>query len=127
VGGNTITVTAADAASKTVQTVNVTRTASPVTPGLPSDRTPPAISISSPGSTVFNTTAAVIDIKGTASDNVGVAKVTWQSSAGTGNASGTSTWIAGSIPLLIGSNNIVVRAYDAAGNMAWRSLLVMRY
>jgi hypothetical protein len=93
---------------------------------VPTDRTPPTISIASPGGNLVTTIAATIDIKGSASDNLGVSKVSWQSNAGSGNATGTTSWTANSIPLLVGNNNIIVRAYDAAGNMSWRSLLVIR-
>ena len=125
-GANTITVTAADASHKAVQSVSITRTASTSGTGAPADRTAPSISISWPSGSVFNTTAATIDVKGTASDNVGVSKVTWQASAGSGTATGTTSWTAASIPLFVGDNTVVVRAYDAAGNMSWRSVLVIR-
>jgi hypothetical protein len=130
-GSNTITVTAADSSRKAVATVSVTRTAPPPGSG-PSgtgpapDHTPPSISITSPAGNLVTTTAGTIDVKGTASDNVGVTKVTWQSTAASGTATGTNNWTAGSIPLLVGDNTIVVRAYDAAGNMTWRSLLAIR-
>ena len=42
-----------------------------------------------------------------------------------GVAAGTASWSA-SIPLLVGTNVITVRAYDAAGNSAWRALTVVR-
>ena len=64
--------------------------------------------------------------KGLASDNVGVDRVTWTSNVnGTAAATGTSEWTA-TVPLAIGFNTVVVRAYDAAGNSAWRSLVVSR-
>jgi hypothetical protein len=124
-GNNTITVTAADSSHKAVQTISVTRTSPPVATPTP-DRTPPTLTISSPVGTAITTTARTIDVKGTAADNVGVVKVTWQSSAGSGTAAGTTAWTAGSVPLLIGDNIIIVRAYDAAGNSAWKSLLLIR-
>jgi hypothetical protein len=53
--------------------------------------------------------------------------VTWLNSTGSlGDAKGTSSWVAAAIPLLRGNNSITVRVYDAAGNMAWRSLMVVR-
>jgi hypothetical protein len=30
------------------------------------------------------------------------------------------------VPLLVGSNVITVRAYDAAGNSSWRAITVVR-
>jgi hypothetical protein len=64
---------------------------------------------------------------GTASDNVGVVKVTWTDSIGnTGNATGTTTWQTAGIPMRVGTNTITIRAYDAAGNYGWRSVTVTR-
>jgi len=31
------------------------------------------------------------------------------------------------VPLLTGSNAVTIRAFDAIGNSAWRSLVVVRY
>jgi hypothetical protein len=64
---------------------------------------------------------------GTASDNVGVVKVTWTDSIGdTGNATGTTSWQTAAIPMFVGTNTITIRAYDAAGNCGWRSVTVTR-
>ena len=64
---------------------------------------------------------------GTASDNVGVVKVTWTDSLGdTGTATGTTAWQTAPIPMLVGTNTITIRAYDAVGNSAWRSVTVTR-
>jgi hypothetical protein len=30
------------------------------------------------------------------------------------------------VPLLVGTNTVIVRAYDAAGNSSWRSITVIR-
>jgi hypothetical protein len=125
VGSNTITVTAADSTHHAVQTLTVTRSAAPA-PAPPTDHTPPTISVSSPIGTTVTTTASTIDVKGIASDNVGVTKVTWQCGAVSGTASGTTAWTASAIPLLVGDNTIIVRAWDAAANSAWRSVLVIR-
>jgi hypothetical protein len=101
----------------------------PTTPTQPpagGDTTPPALRIVSPGSTIVSTSAASLAIAGTAADNVGVAMVKWSTSTGTsGTASGTANWSA-KIPLLVGTNVATVRAYDAAGNSAWRSITVVR-
>jgi hypothetical protein len=57
----------------------------------------------------------------------GVTKITWQTLAGSsGTAAGTGTWIASGIPLLQGTNTIVVHAYDATGANAWAALVVVR-
>lgn len=100
-----------------------TPTPAPPTPG---DTTPPSLQIKSPGFTITSTTAATIAISGTASDNVAVTAVRWtNSTGGAGVAAGTASWSA-NIPLLVGTNAITVRAYDAAGNSAWRALTVVR-
>ena len=146
-GANNITITAFDAASHTAsQTITVTRQAQP-TPALPSaptspstpstpsgpqpgstgDTTPPTLRITNPASTIMSTTASSITFQGQASDNVGVTSVTWSTAAGaSGTAAGTLTWTAPNIPLLMGSNMVTVRAYDAAGNSAWRAVTVVR-
>jgi len=90
------------------------------------DKTPPTLKVVSPGSTMVSTSAAAIAVSGTASDNVGVAGVTWSTSTGaSGNASGTANWSL-QAPLLVGTNVVTVRAYDAAGNSTWRTITVVR-
>src|ERR1035437_7388035 len=92
----------------------------------PRDTTPPSLRIKSPGFTITATTASRIAIDGTASDNVAVTAVKWTTSTGeAGVAAGTASWSA-NIPLLVGTNVITVRAYDASGNSAWRALTVVR-
>ncbi|HTB13330.1 MAG TPA: matrixin family metalloprotease [Bryobacteraceae bacterium] len=128
-GVNTITVTATAGSSHVSQVVTVTRQAAAVTPpttGGGSDTTPPTLTIASPGATSISTSAATIAFSGTASDNVGVTSVAWSTNLGqSGTASGTTNWSA-SIPLLVGSNVVTIRAYDAAGNSGWRSVVVTR-
>jgi hypothetical protein len=52
--------------------------------------------------------------------------VTWSTSNGSsGVASGTTRWSA-TVPLLIGNTTVTIRAFDAAGNSAWRSLTAVR-
>ncbi|MCL6507470.1 MAG: hypothetical protein K6T59_10615, partial [Bryobacteraceae bacterium] len=81
-----------------------------------------------PSSTNVLTAATTIAVRGAASDNVGVTRVIWSTSAGhSGTASGTERWDTGPIPLLVGTNRIIVRAFDAAGNSSWRSLTVTRW
>ena len=103
-----------------------TPTPAPAPAPAPGDTTPPSLQIRAPGFTVTSTSASSIAISGTASDNVAVTAVKWTSStSGSGVAAGTATWLA-NIPLLVGTNVITVRAYDAAGNSAWRALTVVR-
>ena len=98
------------------------------TPKNPSggDVTPPTLRVVSPSSTIVSTAGAAIPISGTATDNVGVTAVTWTTSTGaSGNASGTASWSV-QAPLLVGTNVVTVRAYDAAGNSSWRTITVVR-
>jgi hypothetical protein len=106
--------------------VPTTPAPTPVPKPTSGDTTPPSLSILSPGLTMVATSSASIAVRGTASDNVGVAAVKWTTSTGySGTAAGTSTWSA-SVPLLVGNNAITVRAYDAAGNSSWRAITVVR-
>ena len=98
----------------------------PNPPAAQPDKIAPSLSITSPQLTSIQTTAGFITIKGIASDNAGVDRVSWSSNVnGTGTAAGTKEWAA-TIPLAIGFNTITVRAYDAAGNSAWRSIVASR-
>jgi len=118
-GQNILTVKVTDAGGKAAS--------ASLTVQYGADSVPPSVTITSPASTIVSTNASAIALRGAASDNVGVTGVKWSSSAGdSGCASGTGTWVASSIPLLVGSNTIVVKVYDAAGNSAWRSLTVVR-
>jgi len=95
------------------------------TPG--SDTTPPSLAIVSPAGTIVSAYTSSIVVSGTAGDNVGVTQVDWNSSnGGSGKASGTTSWTA-TVPLLVGDNVITVKAYDAAGNSAWRAITVVRH
>ncbi len=103
-----------------------TPTQPPATPGTTADTTPPSLRITSPGSTIVSTSAAWLTVTGTSADNSGVASVQWTTSTGgSGTASGTTNWSA-QVPLLTGDNVVIVRAYDAAGNSAWRAITVVR-
>lgn len=128
-GANTITVVASAGSSRVSQTVTITRQASssPTSnPGTGTDTTPPTLTITSPGATSVSTTAAVMTFSGVASDNTGVTQVTWATNTGaSGVAGGTSAWSC-AIPLLVGSNVVTIKAFDAAGNSSWRSVVVTR-
>ena len=127
IGTNSITVTATDDTTSVSTTLTITRTLVPPPPPPPNDTTAPALSISSPGSTTISTTSASLALSGKASDNVGVTSVTWSTNTGkSGTATGTNQWSTEAIPLLVGSNTITIRAYDAAGNTSWRSVVVKR-
>lgn len=147
-GSNTVAITATDGISHVSRSVLVTRqspatynppnTAPPNTnPQNPSNTnpqstnpqntTPPTLTILSPSSTTVSTSVASIAFSGTASDAGGVKAVTWSTNTGaSGLAAGTTQWTA-SIPLLTGYNTVTIRATDAAGNVAWRSVMVSRF
>jgi hypothetical protein len=130
VGSNTIVVTASAGGSQVSKSVIVMRqTVSTTGPGTGggTDTTPPSLTIISPASATMTTTAASVIISGTASDNVGVALVSWATNFGqAGVASGTTAWSA-AIPLIVGNNSVTVRAADAAGNAGWRSVVITRH
>ena len=101
----------------------------PTTPQTPrsSDTVAPSLLITSPASTSLLTYATSIVLRGTASDNVGVVAVTWSDSTGaSGPAQGAANWATGELPLREGTNTLTVRARDAAGNVAWRSVVITR-
>jgi PA14 domain/Putative Ig domain/Glucodextranase, domain B len=121
-GTNKIIVTARDAAGNDASdmiTVATTGSGGSGGSGGGTDTTPPSIKITGPTSTgSYTTTASTMTLSGTASDDFGVAQVTWSSDRGNGGtATGTSNW-SGSVPLAAGTNNIIVTARDAAGNDA---------
>jgi hypothetical protein len=145
VGANVIGITATDSAGHTAsQMASVVRqqppaptpapppapspnppSPTPPQPGSPKDTTPPSLMITYPAASVVSTAASTITFRGMATDNVGVTSVTWSNSTGNaGTATGTLTWTA-SIPLSSGTNTIVFKAFDAAGNFAWRSATVV--
>jgi hypothetical protein len=101
-------------------------TPAPTPPPPAADTQPPALSILSPGATTVSTIQSSIAVRGVASDNVQVARVTYSSSSGeSGVAGGTTNWSA-QIPLVRGHNMITIRAFDTAGNSSWRTITVLR-
>lgn len=104
-----------------------TQPAQPTPPsGGGGDTTPPSLQVLSPSLTIVATSAPSIAVSGTASDSGRVASVTWSTSNGdAGAAAGTAQWSA-TVPLLVGNNTVTIRAFDTAGNSAWRALTVVR-
>lgn len=87
------------------------------------DTAPPSISLSALNATTSH--ANVIWLTGTASDDFGVASVTWTNAqGGSGACTGTVSWSSGWIPLSIGDNSITFTATDAAGHTATASTIV---
>ncbi len=92
-------------------------------PNPPPGGAAPALTITNPATTIVATTSATLAISGTAT----AAVVQWSTSNGdAGTANGTAAWSA-VVPLLVGDTVVTVRAYDAAGNSAWRALTVVRH
>ncbi len=92
-----------------------------------SDNESPVISILNPPFG-FETSQDTVTIEGIASDNIGVINVVWESNSGAnGVAQGTTSWSIGNINLVEGINTIIVRAYDAAGNVGESSVEINRF
>ncbi len=117
-GDNIITVTAYDAAGNSG---NASLTVTFV------DTTPPTISFADPTSgSPYTTNSSQVDIDGTASDNIGVASVTWSNDrGGSGVCAGTTSWAKTHIPLALGQNDITVTALDPAGNTSAATITVI--
>lgn len=97
-------------------------------PPASSDTSVPRVSILAPSATgSYTAPGATVALTGTASDNVGVARVSWRNAAtgASGNASGTGNWSIASVALATGTNTITVSAHDAAANTASATLAVL--
>src|SRR6185436_3859628 len=82
------------------------------------DTSKPAVKVYTPTTASSLTTAtSSVTVAGTATDNVGVTRVTWATDRGvTGAAFGTGGWSTPAISLPTGTTVITVTAHDAAGN-----------
>jgi hypothetical protein len=121
-GANTLTVTAFDSAQKTVSTTAVVMRSQASSPSAPI-----AVKITSPSLAVVTASGSTISLAGTASGGAGITEVTWQSSGGaSGTATGVGPWAVPNLPLLVGTNTIIVRAFDGSGASAWASVVVVR-
>ena len=109
VGTYPVTVTASDGTQTASRTFTWT-----VTP----ETVAPVVTITSPTTAAtFSTSSASVTLAGTASDNVGVSRVTWTNDrGGSGTATGTTTWSVSGVVLQPGINVLSVTASDAAGN-----------
>jgi hypothetical protein len=90
------------------------------------DIMPPTVVITTPTSNAtYSTSSSPISIGGTASDNVGVAQITWSNDrGGSGTATGTTNWSASGIVLQSGVNAITVVSRDAANNASTDTLTI---
>jgi hypothetical protein len=119
-GANTIIVKAVDTAGLVAtDTVVVTRI---------SGNGPPTVAIAEPTSgDLFTTTNETVALAGTASDDTGIADVTWTSSrGGGGTALGTTSWSVASVTLLVGTNVLTVTAQDTGSATGSDSITVVR-
>ncbi|MBU0992199.1 MAG: fibronectin type III domain-containing protein, partial [Proteobacteria bacterium] len=118
-GSNPIIITAYDATGNTGSvTLNVTRNILTTLIDT-TDTAKPVITLSSPTTgTSYTANQASINLSGTATDNIGISKVTWSNSSSgqSGTATGTDNWSVGNVSLVSGSNPIIITAYDATGN-----------
>lgn len=96
-----------------------------------SDITPPEIFITAPTfSPTFTNTTGVLNLSGSADDNLGlvqgtVANVAWgNNQGGSGMATGTTNWSATNITLIPGINILTVTATDTSGNSSNTALTV---
>lgn len=128
-GTTTITVTAYATNGQTAtESLQVSYAAAPPSTPTGPDTTAPALAILKPVMTTVSVTGNSIAFSGTASDNVGVTSITWSTSNGdSGIATGTKNWSVPAIPLLVGINTVTIRAFDAAGNSSWRSVMVTSF
>ncbi|MEJ0084588.1 MAG: DUF4082 domain-containing protein [Pseudomonadota bacterium] len=96
------------------------------TSGGATDTTAPVVAIATPVDTpTYASTATPLSIGGTASDNLGVAQVSWSNDrGGSGVAVGTTAWTVSGIALQTGANVITVTARDAANNTSTDTLTV---
>jgi hypothetical protein len=101
-------------------------------PGTPPPARNPELSITTPDIGITATGAATFGIAGTASDPDGIASVAWTARAGThaeatGDATIADSLWAATVPLLAGSNCILVTATTTAGATAWAAVTIVRH
>ncbi len=91
-----------------------------------SDLESPTVRVTTPATTTVNTNLGLINMAGTAADNLRVASVSWRSNRGlSGTASGTTNWTIAGLPILTGRNEITVTASDGAGNVSGSKALIV--
>ena len=117
IGVNVITVSAKDTAGHVgTDVITVTR----------ADGSAPSIAITAPAANTV-TSAATVNLSGTARDDFSVAEVTWTNDrGGSGSATGTTSWSIANAALQSGANVFTVVARDAAGNRTSASVTVTR-
>jgi hypothetical protein len=121
-----------DSASQAVRLERTSQAASPPAPPT-EDKEAPRMTVQTPIGTFIFTSASRMTFRGTATDNVGVTRVTWRNAAGaqSGDAAlqqgnGQVQW-SFDVNLQTGFNAIEIRALDAAGNASAYTATVRRY
>ena len=94
--------------------------------GIAPDAIAPSLTITQPTTAAtFSTATPSLTLAGTASDNAGIALVTWTNNrGGGGTATGTSSWTANVTGLQIGQNVLTVTARDTANLTTSKTLTV---
>ena len=89
--------------------------------------TAPVVTIASPVSSgTYTSLTSTVTLTGSATDDKGISQVKWSNSlGGGGTATGTATWSTGAIPLMGGTNNISITAYDTASKTATGAIQVV--
>ncbi|WP_051620491.1 S-layer homology domain-containing protein [Paenibacillus sp. UNC451MF] len=100
-------------------------------PNAGRDVTPPTFAITSPALSVGEATYATFSqtqtIKGTAADDVMVARIDYSVDGGTlGTAAGTTVWSIADLPLHAGENKVTVTAVDLSDNKASTTITIIR-
>ena len=88
----------------------------------------PAVTITAPiSSSSMDTADETVSLAGTASSDMGIYKVSWNSDRGLeGIAEGTAAWRVEGVGLELGDNTITVTAEDTAGSTNSRSIKIRR-
>lgn len=104
----------------------------PVTIGASDTQSPNLLIISptavaSGANATYTTSAAMVTLTGTATDNISVHSVIWSNARGdTGCANGTTTWSIPNVALVTGENILHVTAFGNANHAVTASLVVNR-
>jgi hypothetical protein len=90
------------------------------------DESLPTVAIASPTTqATYSTSMGTVALEGTASDDFGIASVTWVNNrGGSGTAAGTTAWSISLVRLMTGDNIISVTAHDLAGRTRTTAITV---
>jgi hypothetical protein len=106
----------------------VLKTVTIVENDTPSETAAPSIIITVPtNSPTYTSLTNLLTVGGTASDNIGVTRVTLRNSRDVADytAAGTNNWTFTGLPLFQGTNLVTAIAYDASGNSATDTVQVV--